>query len=356
MTDFERGVNAYKKEHSDPKVLEEIAGLKEVLKKDLVILGHHYQRNDVIRFADVTGDSLVLSRKAAEMNKKHIVFCGVYFMAECADILSADEQKVYIPDFRAGCAMADMARRSEVERVWDHLSSGTPETIIPVTYINSSADIKAFVGLHNGIICTSSNAPKVFDWAMERGSRILFLPDKYLGMNTALSKGIPESQMYVLDRLPDPEQIAGTKVFLWNGYCSVHKRFRAEDVRRMRAAYPGIRVIVHGECSPEVVELSDAFGSTSAIIRAVSDAADGSVWAVGTEQHLVRRLQERFPAKTVLPLSESGFQCTTMSMITPEKLLRVLTEIREGDESHRLRVENEIKNYAKIALMRMLAL
>ena len=207
MIKFEKGVSPFVPTESDPGILEEIAVLKEELKDDLVILGHHYQRDDVIRFADVTGDSLILSQKAANMKKKHIVFCGVYFMAECADLLSADDQKVYLPDMRAGCAMADMANIKEVEMIWDHLTKGTKEKIIPITYINSSADIKYFVGKNDGIICTSSNAARIFDWAMERGKKILFLPDQYLGINTAISKSISEDAIFTLDRLPDEKAI-----------------------------------------------------------------------------------------------------------------------------------------------------
>lgn len=356
MKAFERGVSAYQNIQSDPEVLREIAELKKELSDDLVILGHHYQRDDVIRFADVTGDSLILSQKAADMDKKHIVFCGVYFMAECADILTKDDQTVYLPDLRAGCAMADMAKISDVEMIWEHLTAATDEKIIPVTYINSSADIKYFVGKNDGIICTSSNAPKVFDWAMEKGSKILFLPDQYLGMNTALSKDIPRDEIFTLDRFPDEEAVERSRIFLWNGYCSVHKRFRLDDVTERRKDYPGINIVVHGECTADVVAASDAFGSTSTIIKMVSEAESGSVWAVGTEQHLVARLQERFPDKTIMPLSENGFQCVTMSMITPEKLLSTLKEIRSGSTGHVISVEKNIKDYAKIALMRMLAL
>lgn len=356
MEKFEKGVSPFNNISSDARVLEEISRLKEELKDELIILGHHYQRDDVIRFADVTGDSLVLSQKAADMNKKHIVFCGVYFMAECADILTSDEQKVYLPDMQAGCAMADMATIEEVERVWNHLTSLTDDKIIPITYINSSADIKYFVGKNDGIICTSSNAAKIFDWAMERGKKILFLPDQFLGINTALSKNIPASDIFLLDQLPDSKTVQHSKVFLWNGYCSVHKRFRLQDVLKRRAEHPNIKIVVHGECSADVVKAADAFGSTSTIIQLISDSPDGSEWAVGTEQHLVQRLVERFPNKKIFPISETGYQCVTMSMITPEKLLQTLKEIKNEESDHIVRVDEEIKNYAKIALIRMLSL
>ena len=356
MRSFEKGVEYYRPETTDPHVQKRIAELLDILKKDVLILGHHYQRDDVIRFADHSGDSLILSQKAAAAEKKHIIFCGVYFMAECADILTSDAQSVYLPDREAGCSMADMATGEDVEHVWHHLLSHTRETIIPVTYINSSAEIKAFVGKNNGIICTSSNASRVFDWAMARGSKILFLPDQYLGMNTAETKGISRDRMYILKALPDEAQIAKTRVFLWDGYCSVHKCFTPADVENMRSRYPDIRIIVHGECIPEVVRGSDHYGSTSAIIKHVSESEKGSIWAIGTEQHLVHRLQQRFPDKTIMPLAENGFQCTTMSLITPESLLALLQEIQSGSKAHIIRVEDEIKFYAKTALMRMLEL
>ncbi|MDZ7821682.1 MAG: quinolinate synthase NadA [Candidatus Marinimicrobia bacterium] len=356
MKYYEKGVEKYQPEQHDPCTARKIEALKEALKDELVILGHHYQRDNVIRYADIRGDSLILSRKAAEMEKKHVVFCGVYFMAECADILSAEDQKVYLPDLQAGCSMADMADREAVEAAWEHLTSLSDATIIPVTYINSSADIKAFVGKHGGIVCTSSNAPKIFDWAMEKGDKILFLPDRYLGLNTALSKGVSREEIRVLDTLPDRSGIKKARVLLWNGYCSVHKYFEAEHVHALRERFPGIRIVVHGECKDEVVRESDHFGSTSTIIDLISASPKGSTWGVGTEEHLVRRLQRQFPDKTVMSLSEPGFQCATMSMITPGSLLQVLEEIRAGRDDHRVRVQNEIKSYAKTALIRMLAL
>ncbi len=356
MEKFEKGVSLFEYKSADPSVIEEIKALKEELKDDLVILGHHYQRDDVIQFADVRGDSLVLSQKAAEMDKKHIVFCGVYFMAECADILTSDEQKVYLPDLHAGCAMADMAKLAEVEMIWEHLTRNSDVKIIPITYINCSADIKYFVGKHDGIICTSSNASKIFDWAMERGEKLLFLPDQYLGKNTAIAKGIAQEEMFLLDRFPDKNAIERTKVFLWNGYCSVHKRFKLSDVEKRRAEYPGINIVVHGECTDDVVAASDAFGSTAAIIKMISEAESGSVWAVGTEQHLVRRIMNQHPDKTIVPLSEHGFQCVTMNMISAEKLLETLKEIKNKKEDHLIEVDKEIKHFAKTALVRMLNL
>lgn len=356
MTPYEAGVEAFRYKPQSEALIQEIGELKTVLKDKIVILGHHYQRDDVIRFADVTGDSLILSQKAAEMDKKHIVFCGVYFMAECADILAKAGQSVYIPDLRAGCAMANMARRDKVEELWNKLVMLTEETIIPVTYINSSADIKAFVGKNNGIVCTSSNASKVFDWAMRQGEKILFLPDRYLGANTAIAKGISGKQLWLLDKLPDEKDMKDIKVLLWDGYCSVHRRFVPEDVQCLRKEYPGIQIIVHGECSEAVVQASDYFGSTSAIINHVKESKDGSVWGIGTEEHLVQRLKKRFPEKTIVSLSKKGVQCSTMSMITPDKLYRTLQEIRDGSTEHRISVDEEIKYYAKSALMRMLSL
>jgi len=356
MKNYEKGVAPYESITGDSYILKKITELKNELRDDLVILGHHYQRDDVIQFADVTGDSLILSQQAAKMKKKHIVFCGVYFMAECADILTDDEQTVYLPDLNAGCAMADMAKIKDVESVWRHLTKKTNDKIIPITYINSSAEIKYFVGKNDGIICTSSNAPKIFDWAMEKGEKILFLPDQFLGMNTAISKGIPKEAVFTLKRLPGEDEIANTKVFLWNGYCSVHKRFVLDDIIKMRDTFPGINIVVHGECTADVVKASDAFGSTSTIIKLVKNGKSGSIWGIGTEQHLVNRLQEQFPDKVIMPLSEKGFQCVTMSMITPENLFETLQEIKDGKTRHRVKVESEIKDYAKIALMRMLGL
>jgi quinolinate synthase len=277
-------------------------------------------------------------------------------MAECADILSKDHQSVYIPDLKAGCAMADMAKAPQVEAIWEKLNAVTPKTIVPVTYINSSADIKAFVGKHGGIVCTSSNAARIFDWAMKQGEKILFLPDRYLGANTALAKGIPAEAIRLLDSDPDVNSVRKAKILLWDGYCSVHRYFEVGDIRRLRRDYPGIRIIVHGECREEVAAAADHFGSTSAIIKHVSESPDGTVWGIGTEEHLVRRLKARFPNKTIMSLSERGFQCSTMSMITPEKLYATLEEIREKRDTHRIRVENEIKYYAKTALIRMLSL
>lgn len=356
MIRFEKGVAPFRESISAPELLSAIAGLKKILSRDLVILGHHYQRDEILRFADITGDSLILSQKAAEMQKKHIVFCGVYFMAECADILTEEDQAVYIPDLKAGCAMADMAERPQVEALWEKLCNLSDEIIVPVTYINSSADIKAFVGGKGGLVCTSSNAERVFDRAMELGKKILFLPDRYLGANTARQKGIPKEQIWLLDRLPDRHQMKDIRVLLWDGYCSVHKYFRLDDIQRLRRDYPGIRIIVHGECTEEVVEASDHFGSTSAIIRHVSESPAGSIWGIGTEEHLVRRLKKRFPDKTVLSLSRGGFQCSTMNLITPEKLLKTLQDIQNGGSERRIRVEPEIKYYAKSALIRMLSL
>lgn len=356
MTRYEAGAEAFHYQPEGEALIRNIANLKAALKDEIVILGHHYQRDDVIRFADVSGDSLILSQKAAKMDKKHIVFCGVYFMAECADILAKTGQSVYIPDLKAGCAMANMARRDKVEAVWDKLRTLTDETLIPVTYINSSADIKAFVGKNNGIVCTSSNAAKVFDWAIRQGDKILFLPDRYLGANTAIAGGMRNSQLWHLDKLPDEKNIKDIKVLLWDGYCSVHRRFTLEDVQHLRKEYPGIRIIVHGECRESVVQASDYSGSTTAIIKHVSESPEGSVWGIGTEEHLVQRLKERFPGKNIVSLSEKGVQCSTMSMITPEKLYRTLQEIRDGNLSHRIRVDEEIKYYAKSALMRMLSL
>lgn len=352
MTKFEKGVEPFYNKENDPSVLEKIEALKNELADDVVILGHHYQENDIVRFADHTGDSLVLSQKAAAADKKHIVFCGVEFMAECADILAKDDQCVHLPRKDAGCSMADMAKVEQLSAVWELLAA--EDVIIPITYINSSADIKAFVGEHGGIVCTSANAPKIFKWAMSKGQRILFLPDQFLGKNTALAYGFKESDMTLVGPGISPESVKDKKIFLWDGYCSVHRLFDLDYVKTLRVKYPEIKIIVHGECRSELVQEADNYGSTSVIIREISNSAPGTVWGVGTEEHLVNRLRESFPDKTILSLSDGGYQCATMSLIRPEDLLSVLQEIKDEKYSHILQVPQEIKTNAALALSRML--
>jgi len=343
-----------------------IAAAKARLGKRLVILGHHYQRDDVVKFADFTGDSFMLSRQAASRPEAdYIVFCGVHFMAESADVLSAPHQKVVLPDLAAGCSMADMAEIDQLEQVWSELEEtfdGTPP-VIPVTYMNSSAAIKAFCGERGGAVCTSSNASAVFRWAFERAGTILFLPDQHLGRNTGYSTGIPLERMPVWDPNRElggntPGDILSARVILWKGHCSVHQRFTPEMVDKVRDRYPGIRVIVHPECTWEVVQKSDASGSTERIIKVVREAAAGTSWAVGTELHLVNRLAEesRPAGKFVISLEEHGCLCSTMFRISPAHLLASLENLVEGRVVNQIQVPEQTAHWTRVALDRMLSI
>src|SRR2546427_947183 len=277
---------------------DRIASAKASLGRDVVVLGHHYQRDEVIKFADFRGDSFKLSQQAAAVDARYIVFCGVHFMAESADILRRPHQQVILPDLNAGCSMADMADIGQVETCWNELSELGDLKVVPITYMNSTAAIKALTGEHGGAVCTSSNAAAVMRWAFERGERVLFLPDEHLGRNTAYRMGIPLDRMIVWDPYQElggntPEAIQDARVILWKGYCSVHQRFRPEHVDRVRREHPGIRVIVHPECRWEVAQKADDIGSTEGIIKAIQASAPGTHWAVGTEIHLVNRLSKR---------------------------------------------------------------
>src|ERR1700740_863175 len=279
----------------DSSLDDRIAAAKARLGKDVVVLGHHYQRDEVVKFADFRGDSLKLSYQAAEADARYIVFCGVHFMAESADILRRAHQTVILPDLNAGCSMADMADIGQVEVCWDELSSLGDLKLVPITYMNSTAAIKSFTGEHGGSVCTSSNATAVMRWAFERGEKVLFLPDEHLGRNTAFRMGIPLDELIVWDPYRgfggnSPESIRKARVILWKGYCSVHQRFQPQQITKVRSENPGIRVIVHPECKFEVVQAADEIGSTEGIIRAVKAAPSGSKWAVGTEIHMVNRL------------------------------------------------------------------
>ena len=296
-----------------------IATAREKLGGQAIILGHHYQRDEVIRFADFTGDSYKLSKVAAETDAKYLIFCGVHFMAESADVLAKPWQQVILPDLNAGCSMADMAEIGQVEDCWESLERLGVRRLVPLTYMNSAADIKAFCGERGGLVCTSSNARGAFEWAFERGEKILFLPDQHLGRNTAFAMGIPLSQMavwdpYMLNGGLTPERLKAAKVILWKGHCSVHQRFLPEHVDRVRRDEPGMTVVVHPECRWEVCQKADVLGSTEKIIETIERGAPGSSFAVGTEIHLVNRLAERFaPAgKRVITLDDSGCLCTTM--------------------------------------------
>jgi quinolinate synthase len=346
----------------DNSLDERIAAAKAILGKDVVILGHHYQRDEVVKFADFRGDSLKLAFQAAETDSRYIVFCGVHFMAESADILRRDQQAVILPDLNAGCSMADMADIGQVEACWIELASVLDtRKIIPVTYMNSTAAIKSFTGEHGGAVCTSSNAAKVMNWAFQQGKKILFLPDEHLGRNTGHRMGIPAEQMIVWDPFQEMggnslEALRAAKIILWKGYCSVHQRFTAEHIARIRREHPGIRVIVHPECRIEVAEAADEIGSTEGIIKAIVASPPGSQWAVGTEIHLVNRLGKELKDKTVISLDPSVCVCTTMFRITPNHLLWALDNLAAGNVVNRITVDEKTRTHARLALDRMMTL
>ncbi|HET8637242.1 MAG TPA: quinolinate synthase NadA [Acidobacteriaceae bacterium] len=342
---------------------ERIAAARAKLGKTTVLLGHHYQRDEVIRFADYTGDSYKLSKIASQSEAEYLVFCGVHFMAESADLLGREEQKVVLPDLNAGCSMADMAEIGQVEACWETILAagiGTDE-ILPLTYMNSSAAIKAFCGERGGLVCTSSNAQKAFEWAFARAEKILFLPDQHLGRNTAVNMGIPLDKLVVFDPFQmngglTPEQFRSAKIILWKGHCSVHGRFLPGHVDKVRAKYPGIRVIVHPECRHEVCRKADAQGSTERIIRYVTEAPEGTMFAIGTEIHLVNRLAKQFApkGKRIITLDDTGCLCTTMFRISPQHLAWALENLVEGRIVNQIKVRDGVKQWARVALNRML--
>jgi quinolinate synthase len=346
----------------DSSLDDRIAAAKAKLGKDAVILGHHYQRDEVVKFADLRGDSLKLSQQAAEAEGKYIVLCGVHFMAESADILRRDRQIVILPDLSAGCSMADMADIGQVETCWRELGGVLDTTqIIPVTYMNSTAAIKSFTGEHGGSVCTSSNAAAVMKWAFARGEKVFFLPDEHLGRNTGYRMGIPLGEMVLWDPLEElggnsAEAPSKAKVVLWKGYCSVHQRFRPEHIDTVRREQPGVRVIVHPECRFEVAQAADEIGSTEGISKAVMAGRPGSEWAVGTEIHLVNRLGKELKDRKVIPLDPSVCVCTTMFRITPQHLLWALENLGEGKIVNQISVDEQTRHYAKAALDRMLSL
>lgn len=345
---------------TDAEVLQRISLCKQTLGKDLVILGHHYQQDDVIQFADFVGDSLGLSHLAAQQTQaKWIVFCGVHFMAESADILTGEDQTVILPDLSAGCSMADMARLPDAQACWDQLNSAGSDSIIPITYVNSSAVIKALVGRVGGLCCTSSNAEGAIRWALTKARRILFLPDQHLGRNTAYRMGHPLESMAVWD--PDKtdgglteEQSARAKFVLWNGYCSVHQIFREADVQRVRRESPNTRIIVHPECCFDVVQKADHVGSTAQIIRAVEESPPGSSWAIGTEVNLVARLAKKHSDRHITSLSLVQCLCATMYRVDPRHLLRCLESLLAGQVVNRIQVDPATRADARLALDRML--
>jgi quinolinate synthase len=339
---------------------DRIRAAREQLGKDVVLLGHHYQRDEVIRFADFTGDSYKLSKVAAATSAKYMLFCGVHFMAETADVLGQPWQQVILPDLNAGCSMADMAEIGQVEDCWDSLTR-LGSGMVPLTYMNSAAAIKAFCGERGGLVCTSSNARGAFAWAFARGEKILFLPDQHLGRNTAFGMGIPLSEMVVWDPYQinggvSPDRLKAAKVILWKGHCSVHQRFLPEHVDRVRREEPGMQVIVHPECRWEVCQKADTIGSTERIIQAIEQAPEGASFAVGTEIHLVNRLAKRFAplGKRVITLDDSGCLCTTMYRISPQHLAWALENLIEGKVVNHIKVADDVKEWAKVALDRML--
>ena len=343
---------------------ERIREAKEILGKECVILGHHYQRDEVVRFADYRGDSYRLSQIAAQADSHYIVFCGVHFMAESADILASDMQSVILPDLNAGCSMADMAEIGQVEDAWEQfvnlgLTDDEGDGITPITYMNSTAAIKAFCGERGGLVCTSSNCRGAFDWAFQRNEKLFFLPDQHLGRNTGYARGIPLDEMVVWDPYQlqgglTPERLRKAKVILWKGHCSVHQRFLPEHVDKIRATYPGMQVIVHPECRWEVCQKADGIGSTDYLIRHVKEAPDGSAFAVGTEIHLVNRLAKEYPNKHVITLDDSGCLCTTMFRISPQHLCWALENLVEGRVVNPIKVKDSVKKWARVALDRML--
>jgi len=348
---------------SDAEMEARISTARASLGDRLVILGHHYQRDEVIRFADYTGDSFKLARQLAQHpTADFIVFCGVHFMAESADVLCAPHQQVILPDLAAGCSMSDMAEPGQLEACWEELAQMGISGVVPVTYINSAASIKAFVGEQGGTVCTSSNAAATLRWAFGRGSKVLFLPDQHLGRNTAYKMGIPLEEMVVWDPNEvfgglDPEQVQKAKMILWKGHCSVHTRFTAKQIETMRAQHPGLRVIVHPEVPWDVVQAADDSGSTEYIIKTVKESAPGSIWAVGTEVHLVNRLaHEVAPDRTVISLDQFGCLCSTMFRVSPNHLLWILEELVDGRVRNRIVVPDEQKHWNKVALDRMLSI
>ncbi|HVW05767.1 MAG TPA: quinolinate synthase NadA [Vicinamibacterales bacterium] len=340
-----------------------IAAAKAALGDRVVILGHHYQRDEVIKFADCIGDSLKLAQFASRQHRaENVVFCGVHFMAESADVLGASHQRVILPDLAAGCSMADMAAIDQLEVCWDEMRTLGVTNAIPVTYINSTAAIKAFCGEHDGIVCTSSNASRVMAWAWERGEKLLMLPDQHLGRNTAYKMGVPLDEMVVWDpELPfgglTRDALQRARLVLWQGHCSVHTRFSVRQIEQFRKTHPGGRVVVHPECTWEVVQAADDSGSTEHIIRTVKNSPEGSVWAVGTEIHLVNRLaRDVAPARTVVTLDSLGCLCSTMFRVSPNHLLWVLEGLIDGQVHNQIVVPEPTKTWAHVALDRMLAL
>ena len=367
-TPVQRALPSFYRTLTDVELADRIARAKQTLGDRLVILGHHYQRDEIILHADLRGDSFKLSQQAAARTQAdYIVFCGVHFMAESADVLAQPHQTVILPNMAAGCSMADMADTDDVLDAWDDLTnlfgeaSGERVPALPVTYMNSAAALKAFCGKNGGIVCTSSNAERVLRWAFERGERVLFFPDQHLGRNTGYKMGVPLDQMTVWD--PNQplggnteEQLLNSRIILWKGHCSVHKRFTVAQIDKARRDFPGINVIVHPECELEVVQAADQSGSTELILDRIANAPSGTQWAVGTEISMVHRLASENPDKLIFCLDPIVCPCSTMYRIHPAYLAWVLDNLLEGQVVNRIKVEPEVKKWAKVALERMLAL
>jgi quinolinate synthase len=349
---------------SDPHLVERAIAARAALGSRALILGHHYQRDEVIQFADITGDSFKLAQAAAEQSSaEFIFFCGVHFMAESADILTSPKQRVILPDLAAGCSMADMATANQVNQCWQELEKlGVASRTVPVTYMNSSAAIKSFTGEHGGTICTSSNAQKTLEWAFAKAEKVLFLPDQHLGRNTAvLSLGLSLEDCVLWNPWKPmggltEDEIRNAKMILWRGHCSVHGRFTRESIKEVRTRIPGVQVIVHPECQHEVVVDSDVVGSTEKIIQAVSASPAGSKWAIGTELNLVSRLAQNNPDKEIVFLDKTVCYCSTMNRIDLPHLVWAMESIVAGHIVNEIKVDERVAKYSKLALDQMLAL
>ena len=349
----------------DEEIAERIEAAREELGRDVVILGHHYQRDDVIRHADLNGDSYQLSVLASKTDARHIIFCGVHFMAESADILGREDQIVILPDMGAGCSMADMANIDQVEEAWEQLTEigvvGGGCSVAPITYMNSTAAIKAFCGRNEGVVCTSSNATKLFEIYLEKYDKMFFFPDQHLGRNTGAKFGIPLDRMVVWDPHQDlggntEEALRDAKLILWRGHCSVHGRFKDWHVDKIREDVPGVKVLVHPECTYEVVQKSDLNGSTSYIIKTVEEAPSGSKWAIGTEVNLVSRLAKRFPDKEIHLLAPDLCMCATMYRISPQSLAWSIENLAAGNVVNEISVDPGTRELANVALGRMISM
>ncbi|MDH5680880.1 MAG: quinolinate synthase NadA [Spirochaetota bacterium] len=350
------------RELSDEEIQGQIARAKEQLGKDLIILGHHYQMDSVIQFADKRGDSLALAQFASQQKRaKYVVFCGVHFMAESADMLTNPEQSVILPDIDAGCSMADMAEIDDVESAWKTITEITKDKVIPITYINSAASLKAFCGRHDGAVCTSSNAQKIIEWAFKQGKKLFFFPDQHLGRNTAFKLGIALEEMILWNPKKNlggnsESDIQNSKVILWNGFCSIHEMFKTEHIENWRKNDPDINIIVHPECPFELVQKADYAGSTSYIINTIKNAGAGTKWAVGTEVNLVNRLKNELKDREVHSLSPFQCLCSTMFRIRPPYLLHVLDQLLNDRVVNQVVVPEDEAHWARVSLDRMLSL